>query len=494
MRRYESTAGATPCGQRSARRRHRAGAVLLDPVKAGADVVIDTSELLNVHQLRPASATSSAATRDHAMMQIRRSSRSASSTGCPSTSTWSSTVVSRLQPALGGRNCGCCRASTSRAGVRARPAHDRPVPRPPSACSACCCRRTCTGKVVPDHRLRLHRRAPPLGGHRRGGREQLRQRGEHPGRQPPRHRPLTAPFWQWPRPAGRGPRPVRQARGAPVTAVAPRPRVAAVGVDINLAASFGGAALTRPRSPRWWRSPTDGGSSGRLREVIDQPPPGDLRTCLAARRRRRSPGRWSTGSRRGSWRPRPGNLLYRRSGRLGGTVAAVDEVARLVGAVGRVLPATTEPVVPGAGGVATRSRARWRSASTGISRVASLPTRPAGDPGRSRPSGADQVVIGLVSTHERAGGRGRARVQALGRGGRAQGVRATCRQRGRDRRYGRRPRRRPAPPRPWTWTWSSATRAGLSRRIAGEVVVARRPLPGTGPRPEPCSPRSSGHA
>jgi uncharacterized cofD-like protein len=93
----------------------------------------------------------------------------------------------------------------------------------------------------------------------------------------------------------------------------------------------------------------DGGSSGRLRELLDVVALGDMRKCLVALARPDVPltkafeYRFDEGELAGH---ALGNLIL--AGLLSATgdlVAAVDEAARLLGAVGRVLPATTEPVV-----------------------------------------------------------------------------------------------------------------------------------------------------
>ncbi len=92
----------------------------------------------------------------------------------------------------------------------------------------------------------------------------------------------------------------------------------------------------------------DGGSSGRLREGLSMPPPGDLRRCLNALADPESAlgaaleYRFPTGDMAGH---ALGNVLIAGLAEAaGGFIAALDEVGRLIGAVGRVLPATTEPV------------------------------------------------------------------------------------------------------------------------------------------------------
>lgn len=93
----------------------------------------------------------------------------------------------------------------------------------------------------------------------------------------------------------------------------------------------------------------DGGSSGRLRaQLPDLPAPGDVRRCLGALADDEAPyarmleHRYDEGDLRGH---ALGNLLLvSLAQELGSFAAAVDEVALRVGAVGRVLPATTIPV------------------------------------------------------------------------------------------------------------------------------------------------------
>jgi uncharacterized cofD-like protein len=93
----------------------------------------------------------------------------------------------------------------------------------------------------------------------------------------------------------------------------------------------------------------DGGSSGRLRELLDVVALGDLRKCLVALAAQDSTlarafeRRFEEGELAGH---ALGNLVL--AGLLGATgdlVSGIDEAARLLGAAGRVLPATTEPVV-----------------------------------------------------------------------------------------------------------------------------------------------------
>jgi uncharacterized cofD-like protein len=92
----------------------------------------------------------------------------------------------------------------------------------------------------------------------------------------------------------------------------------------------------------------DGGSSGRLRRELGVLPPGDLRRCLVALAA--DPGwaaafeyRFSTGELEGH---ALGNLvLVALTDTTGDFMGALDAAGRLLGVVGRVLPATTEPVL-----------------------------------------------------------------------------------------------------------------------------------------------------
>jgi uncharacterized cofD-like protein len=92
----------------------------------------------------------------------------------------------------------------------------------------------------------------------------------------------------------------------------------------------------------------DGGSSGRLRRDLGVPPPGDIRRCLVA-----LAGDDRVWSAAFEHRFRDGELEGHALGNLilvgltetlGSFPAALDEAGRLLGAVGRVLPATVEPV------------------------------------------------------------------------------------------------------------------------------------------------------
>ncbi len=92
----------------------------------------------------------------------------------------------------------------------------------------------------------------------------------------------------------------------------------------------------------------DGGSSGRLRRDLDVPAPGDLRRCLVALASEDGP--WPAAfEHRFGWGELAGHalgnlMLVGLAATLGDLTAALDEAGRVLGAVGRVLPATTAPV------------------------------------------------------------------------------------------------------------------------------------------------------
>jgi uncharacterized cofD-like protein len=93
----------------------------------------------------------------------------------------------------------------------------------------------------------------------------------------------------------------------------------------------------------------DGGSSGRLREILGVMPPGDLRKCMVALAEPDSilaiafARRFSEEELAGH---SLGNLVL--AGLIDAAddpIAGIDEACRLLGVVGRILPATSDPVV-----------------------------------------------------------------------------------------------------------------------------------------------------
>jgi uncharacterized cofD-like protein len=144
----------------------------------------------------------------------------------------------------------------------------------------------------------------------------------------------------------------------------------------------------------------DGGSSGRLRQLLHIIPPGDLRKCLVAMA---EPG--SLLARAFEYRFTEedldghalGNLIL--AGLLDAApdpVAALDEACRLLGVQGRILPTTTEPVVlkaDAAGGqVAGQVAVMATDDIRGVSLVPADPPAPAA--AVAALADADQIILG----------------------------------------------------------------------------------------------------
>jgi uncharacterized cofD-like protein len=142
----------------------------------------------------------------------------------------------------------------------------------------------------------------------------------------------------------------------------------------------------------------DGGSSGRLRRDLGVLPPGDLRRCLVALA---DDGIWA-----GVFEHRFGGgdldghalgnlVLVGLTETLGDFTAALDEAGRVLHAVGRVLPATTEPVVLKAavGDAEVEGQVAVQN-SRGIRRVELVPSDAAASPEAiAAIAAADQVVL-----------------------------------------------------------------------------------------------------
>jgi len=146
----------------------------------------------------------------------------------------------------------------------------------------------------------------------------------------------------------------------------------------------------------------DGGSSGRLRRDLGVAAPGDLRKCLVALASGDGPWpvalehRFKSGELSGH--PLGNLMLVGLAESLGNLTDALDEIGRLLGAVGRVIPATIDPVSVMAdiggrsviGQVAVESMAR----SATVRRVELLPAYPPASPGAlSAIAAADQIVL-----------------------------------------------------------------------------------------------------
>ncbi|HSK26958.1 MAG TPA: uridine diphosphate-N-acetylglucosamine-binding protein YvcK [Jiangellales bacterium] len=130
------------------------------------------------------------------------------------------------------------------------------------------------------------------------------------------------------------------------------PRVVALGGGHGLAASLTALRRVSGRLTAVVTVADDGGSSGRLRRELDVLPPGDLRMALAALCGDDDWGRtWARvlqhrfASEGELHNHAVGNLLIVALWELlGGHVEGLDWVARLLGAQGRVLPMSSEPL------------------------------------------------------------------------------------------------------------------------------------------------------
>ena len=183
------------------------------------------------------------------------------------------------------------------------------------------------GQVVPLDRGRLHRRSPP-----QRGRSPTSSARSAPSRSASRphvhHRDVDA--WRDAPEQARGRRARRRSRARRPRCAPSAATPASITAVVSVADDGGssGRLAPRPRRPAaratsgaaWSRSPTTRRVGGRVRAPL---------------RRRAS----STGTRSATW---CSSGWPRRSAT---SHAALDEAGRLLGAVGRVLPATTEPVV-----------------------------------------------------------------------------------------------------------------------------------------------------
>lgn len=126
------------------------------------------------------------------------------------------------------------------------------------------------------------------------------------------------------------------------------PAIACIGGGHGLSATLAAARTVAGRLTAVVSVADDGGSSGRLRDDLGILPPGDLRRCLSALADAGSPLGAALEHRfvKGELEEHAlGNLLVAGLIDFGLPVEdALGEVARLVGAVGAVLPAATVPV------------------------------------------------------------------------------------------------------------------------------------------------------
>lgn len=180
-----------------------------------------------------------------------------------------------------------------------------------------------------------------------------------------------------------------------------RPAIACVGGGHGLAATLAAARTFAGALTAVVSVADDGGSSGRLRDDLGILPPGDLRRCLSALAAPASllggalEHRFAGGELK---EHALGNLLLAGLIDHGLPVEdALAEVGRLVGAVGTVLPAATEPVtlVGMRRGVAPVEGQVHVQEACGVGRVAIRPTEPATPASVGRAlAEADLVVLG----------------------------------------------------------------------------------------------------
>ncbi len=190
------------------------------------------------------------------------------------------------------------------------------------------------------------------------------------------------------------------------------PRVVALGGGHGLAATLAAARTYAGDLTAIVSVADDGGSSGRLRQSFGIPAPGDIRRCLVAMARRDPESgtqpaslwarvfdhRFSAGELEGH---AFGNVIITGlTEATGDFTLALDEAARLLDVEGRVLPATSVPVVLKAqvAGRAVVGQARVADAGGAggaISGVSIVPSDAPAPPEAVRAiAEADQVLIG----------------------------------------------------------------------------------------------------
>lgn len=178
------------------------------------------------------------------------------------------------------------------------------------------------------------------------------------------------------------------------------PRVVALGGGHGLGVVLSAVRRYTPDITAVVSVADDGGSSGRLRRDHGGPAPGDVRRCLVALADPTSPWRAAF-----EHRFRGGELDGHALGNLilvglaevlGDFPRALAEAGKLLGGVGRVLPATAEPVVLTAdvdGRVVEGQAAVHRSAGRIRSVALVPPDAPACADALAAIGGADQIVL-----------------------------------------------------------------------------------------------------
>lgn len=179
------------------------------------------------------------------------------------------------------------------------------------------------------------------------------------------------------------------------------PRVVALGGGHGLASTLRAARLYAGEVTAVVSVADDGGSSGRLRQIAGIPAPGDLRRCLVAMAEddslwsRAFEYRFPSGDLEGH---ALGNLLIAGLANVTGDFGqALHVAATLLGSVGRVLPATTVPVVLKAdvAGTEVVGQVNVAESDGAISSVSIVPPdAPVPDEVLEAIASADQVVVG----------------------------------------------------------------------------------------------------
>ncbi len=184
------------------------------------------------------------------------------------------------------------------------------------------------------------------------------------------------------------------------TARARGPRVVAIGGGHGLAATLRAVRTYTDRVTAVVAVADDGGSSGRLRELLHIIPPGDLRKCLIALA---EPGSllatafdYRFGEEELAGHALGNLLLAGLMDAAGDPVTALEEAGRLLGVRGRVLPSSTEPVVLKADAACGEVTGQVAVNGTDrILRVSLVPSDPpAPEAALDALAEADQIVLG----------------------------------------------------------------------------------------------------
>ncbi len=180
------------------------------------------------------------------------------------------------------------------------------------------------------------------------------------------------------------------------------PKVVAIGGGHGLAATLRAVRRYTGQVTAVVSVADDGGSSGRLRRQLGIVPPGDIRKCLVALAEDHSPlaeafeQRFESESAELTGHALGNLVLAGLVATTGDLQHALDEAGRLLGAVGRVVPAAREPVVLKA--VSSAGEVEGQTAVAGtveIERVLLVPPDPpASQVALEALEAADQVVVG----------------------------------------------------------------------------------------------------